>query len=137
MIGTSSWKAFTELAHPARTGRPALGWQAMMEHFAEHPDEAALFNAAMVDKAAGVVPAVVQAYDFSPFATIVDVGGGRGHLLSAILEGVPQAAGVLFETLAEQLPRILEPRPQSCTPETPRWWMLQRLLQESPSGRRR
>ena len=97
MIGTSSWKAFTELAHPARTGRPALGWQAMMEHFAEHPDEAALFNEAMVDKAAGVVPAVVQAYDFSPFATIVDVGGGRGHLLSAILERVPQAVGVLFE----------------------------------------
>lgn len=97
MIGTSSWNAFTELAHPARTGRPALGWQAMMEHFAEHPDEAALFNEAMVDKAAGVVPAVVQAYDFSPFATIVDVGGGRGHLLSAILERVPQAAGVLFD----------------------------------------
>jgi len=89
MIGTNSWNAFTELAHPARTGRPALGWQAMMEHFAEHPDEAALFNEAMVDKAAGVVPAVVQAYDFSPFATIVDVGGGRGHLLSAILERVP------------------------------------------------
>ncbi len=97
MIGTSSWKAFTELAQPARTGRPALGWQAMTAHFADHPDEAALFNEAMVDKAAGVVPTVVQAYDFSPFATIVDVGGGRGHLLSAILERVVRATGVLFE----------------------------------------
>ena len=97
MIGTSSWNAFTELAQPARTGRPALGWQAMMDHFADHPDEAALFNEAMVDKAAAVVPAVVQAFDFSPFATIVDVGGGRGHLLSAILEHNPQATGVLFE----------------------------------------
>lgn len=97
MIGTSSWNAFTVLDHPARTGRPALGWQGMMEHFSEHPDEAALFNKAMVDKAAGVVPTVIQAYDFSPFATIVDVGGGHGHLLSAILERVQQATGVLFD----------------------------------------
>ena len=97
MIGTSSWAAFTELAQPARTGRPAFGWQAMMAHFAEHPDEAALFSQAMVDKSAAVVPAVVEAYDFSTFATVVDVGGGTGRLLSAILEQAPEATGVLFE----------------------------------------
>ena len=97
MIGTSSWAAFTELAQPARTGRPALGWQAMMAHFAEHPDEAALFSQAMVDKSAAVVPAVVEAYDFSMFATVVDVGGGTGRLLSAILQHAPAASGVLFE----------------------------------------
>ena len=97
MIGTSSWNAFTELAQRARTGRPALGWQAMMERFAEHPDEAALFNAAMADKAAAVVPAVVEAFDFSQFGTIVDVGGGRGHLLAAVLEQAPGATGFLFE----------------------------------------
>ncbi len=97
MIGTSSWAAFTELAQPARTGRPAVGWQAMMAHFAEHPDEAALFSQAMVDKSSAVVPAVVEAYDFSTFATVVDVGGGTGRLLSAILEQGPDAMGVLFE----------------------------------------
>ena len=97
MIGTSSWSAFTELAHPAWTGRPALGWQAMMAHFAEHPAEAALFSQAMADKSATVVPAVVEAYDFSRFSSIVDVGGGTGHLLSAILEEVPETTGVLFE----------------------------------------
>jgi SAM-dependent methyltransferase len=69
----------------------------MMAHFAEHPDEAALFSQAMVDKSAGVVPAVVEAYDFSTFATVVDVGGGTGRLLSAILEHAPEATGVLFE----------------------------------------
>ena len=78
-------------------GRPALGWQAMMAHFAEHPDEAALFSQAMVDKSAAVVPAVVEAYDFSTFATVVDVGGGTGRLLSAILEQNPATTGVLFE----------------------------------------
>ena len=97
MIGTRPWAAFTELAQPARTGRPAVGWQATMAHFAEHPDEAALFSQAMVDKSAAVVPAVVEAYDFSTFATVVDVGGGTGRLLSAILEQHLEATGVLFE----------------------------------------
>lgn len=97
VIGTSSWAAFTELAQPALTGRPAFGWQAMMAHFAEHPDEAALFSQAMVDKSAAVVPAVVEAYDFSTFATVVDVGGGTGRLLAAVLEQGPEATGVLFE----------------------------------------
>ena len=97
MIGTNAWPAFTELAQPARTGRPAFGWQAMMARFAEHPDEAALFSQAMVDKSAAVVPAVVEAYDFSTFATVVDVGGGTGRLLSAILEHNTATTGVLFE----------------------------------------
>ena len=97
MIGTNSWPAFTELAQPARTGRPAFGWQAMMARFAEQPDEAALFSQAMVDKSAAVVPAVVEAYDFSTFTTVVDVGGGTGRLLSAILEHNRGTTGVLFE----------------------------------------
>jgi SAM-dependent methyltransferase len=97
MIGTNAWPAFTELAQPAQTGRPAVGWQAMMARFAENPDEAALFSQAMVDKSAAVVPAVVEAYDFSTFDTVVDVGGGTGRLLSAILEHNSNTAGVLFE----------------------------------------
>jgi len=47
--------------------------------------------------AAAVVPAVVEAYDFSSFATVADIGGGRGHLLQAILDRVPTASGVLFD----------------------------------------
>lgn len=68
---------------PVRAGwassKPAFGWQAMMAHFAEHPDEAALFSQAMVDKSAAVVPAVVEAFDFSAFGTVVDIGGGTGR----------------------------------------------------------
>jgi SAM-dependent methyltransferase len=95
MIGTSSWAAFTELG-PASADR-AAGWQAMMTHFAEHPEEASLFSQAMVDKSAAVVPAVVEAHDFSTFATVVDVGGGTGRLLAAVLEQSPKTTGILFE----------------------------------------
>jgi hypothetical protein len=40
---------------------------------------------------------VAAAYDFGSFKTIVDVGGGRGHLLELVLARAPQATGVLFE----------------------------------------
>ena len=52
--------------------------------------------------AAGPLPgadiaAVLGAYDFHCFGTIADIGGGRGHLLRAVLEAVPTAEGVLFD----------------------------------------
>jgi hypothetical protein len=40
---------------------------------------------------------IVKAYDFSRFRTIVDVGGGRGGLLAAILSANPHLEGVLFD----------------------------------------
>jgi len=40
---------------------------------------------------------VLSAYDFSPFSKIGDIGGGRGHLLQAVLEAAPGATGVLFD----------------------------------------
>jgi O-methyltransferase len=51
----------------------------------------------MTAKAAAEVAAVLDAYDFGGFATIADIGGGRGHLLSAVLDAAPTAEGVLFD----------------------------------------
>src|SRR3954453_20928906 len=44
-----------------------------------------------------LVSAVVDAYDFSPFHSIVDVGGSYGTLLAAILQRNPDARGILFD----------------------------------------
>jgi O-methyltransferase domain len=57
----------------------------------------------MIGKARGDVAAILEAYDFSRFRSIADVGGGRGHLLEAILERNPNARGVLFD-----LPHVIE-----------------------------
>jgi hypothetical protein len=105
------WNDFTELGCAASTGRPALDWAGLMAHFAAHPEEAHLFNQAMVAKASAVVPAVVAAYDFTPFNTVADIGGGRGHLLQAILERVPTASGVLFE-----LPHVVADAAEAASP---------------------
>jgi hypothetical protein len=91
------WDRFTELPRTARGGRPLHDMTSLVDYFAAHPDEAAIFNAAMVSKSRVVLPAVAAAYDFAPFATIADVGGGRGHLLKLILERTPHAQGYLFE----------------------------------------
>jgi hypothetical protein len=91
------WDRYTELGETARTGRPRQGFASLVDYLTAHPDESAIFNAAMVTKSRTVLPAVAAAYDFSAFATIVDVGGGRGHLLELILDAAPLAKGILFE----------------------------------------
>jgi hypothetical protein len=93
----SFWNRFTELSIAARTGRPSVDWRGLLAYFEQHPDEAEQFNAAMVAKSRAVVPAVADAYDFRRFAMIADIGGGRGHLLRAVLERAPRASGILFD----------------------------------------
>ena len=51
----------------------------------------------MQARARGHISAVIPAYDFSRFDSIADIGGGRGHLLAAVLASAPKAKGVLFD----------------------------------------
>lgn len=106
-------KSFAGLTETARTGKPIMDFAGFMEHFAAAPEESSIFNQAMADKSRGIIPAVLNAYDFSPFSVIADIGGGRGHLLSGILEQTPAASGILFdlphvvqETTAHQSARL-------------------------------
>ena len=94
------WGSLTQLQHAVRTGAPSaelLEPGGIWPYLQKHPDEAELFGHAMTAKAAADVAAVVQAYDFSAFTTVADIGGGRGHLLRAVLETAPGAEGVLFD----------------------------------------
>jgi hypothetical protein len=51
----------------------------------------------MTARATADIAALVNAYDFARFGTIADIGGGRGHLLRAVLDAAPNTRGVLFE----------------------------------------
>ena len=95
-----NWSAYEAMGHTMRTGRPATEKtmpEGFWKHFAAHPEESAIFNGAMAAKARAQIPAVVAAYDFSKFKRIGDIGGGRGHLLQAVLQAAPKAKGVLFD----------------------------------------
>jgi C-methyltransferase len=94
------WGALAALDRSARTGTP--GAQAMhpdgfFVYLSEHPEEAEIFGHAMAAKARADIADILAAFDFSRFRTIADIGGGRGHLLQAVLESAPHAQGVLFD----------------------------------------
>jgi hypothetical protein len=64
---------------------------------AEHADESAIFDEAMRSMTIGVNASILDAYDFGRFATIVDVAGGNGTLLAAVLAAHPASRGILFD----------------------------------------
>lgn len=90
-------ESFAGLTQAAKTGKPVRNFAEFMEYFAAHPEDSSIFNQAMADKSRAVVPAVLDAYDFTPFSVIADIGGGHGHLLRGVLERTPDASGVLFD----------------------------------------
>ena len=94
------WKMIGELEYSLRTGLPAGDYVfegGTWAHLSRDLEASRIFDAAMTAKAHGQVAAVVESYDFSAARTIGDIGGGRGHLLRAILDRVPTATGVLFD----------------------------------------
>jgi len=104
MIGSPAiYGGVTQLDHPLRTGKPAIDSATLFARFAEHPEESAVFDAAMAGKSASVLPAIVDAYDFTQFKVVADIGGGRGHLVQAILERAPSTNCILFD-----LPHVIE-----------------------------
>jgi hypothetical protein len=94
------WATYGFLEHAVRTGRPAvekISPSGGFGYFVDHPDEARVFDAAMAAKAHAQIPEILARYDFSRFRSIADIGGGRGHLIRAVLEAAPRASGVLFD----------------------------------------
>ena len=69
----------------------------MWEHRDDNPEDGAAFDKAMTAMTIPLVHAVASTYDFSGAATIVDVGGGQGALLAAVLRTAPDSHGVLFD----------------------------------------
>ena len=89
MLGSDFfWRPWGELREAVRTGRPAFDYvhgMSAFEYFAAHSDDVAIFNDAMTSASAGLTGMLLAAYDFARFERIVDVGGGHGALLYAIL----------------------------------------------------
>jgi O-methyltransferase domain/Dimerisation domain len=92
--------AWSEMIESIRTGKTAtelagLG-QERFEVMAK-TKEAGLFNEAMVSLTRMAVPDVLSAYDFSGISTLMDVGGGLGELMCAILKEYPSMRGIIFD----------------------------------------
>jgi hypothetical protein len=91
---------WTHLLDAVKTGKPvvaALRGKEFFDYLGDDPEFAGLFNDAMTSISQMSVQPVVAGYDFSRFSTIVDVGGGHGRLLAAILAATPTSRGVLYD----------------------------------------
>jgi hypothetical protein len=94
------WRSWEALEHSVRSGRPALDHvfgQPVFEYLAANPEAARRYDGGMTGLNAALLPAIVAAYEFGHFGRIVDVAGGHGSLLAAVLERVPHAEGVLLD----------------------------------------
>lgn len=89
-----------ELLHTVQTGKTAFDHYYKMDlwqYYATHPEEGRNFMHAMTRLTQYSDKAIVDAYHFDGFKTIVDVGGGNGALLMAILQSAPALQGVVFD----------------------------------------
>lgn len=95
------WETWGHLLHSVRTGKnafPALhDGMNVWEWRSQRPEESAIFDAAMAGLSRGAPLAVLGLYDFGRFARVVDVGGGTGAFLAAVLSRHPGTRGVLFD----------------------------------------
>ncbi len=94
------WTMIGDLEYSIRTGQPAGNHVldgGVWGYLSSDVEASRVFDESMTAKAHAQVAGVVGSYDFSGAATIGDIGGGRGHLLRAILDKNPSARGVLFD----------------------------------------
>jgi hypothetical protein len=101
MIGIKNrYHMQAEALHSIKTGEPVferVTGMTFFDHHTAHPEEGEIFDQAMNDMGRGVAAAVVQLYDFSGIGKIIDVGGGHGTLIAAILRKYPEMTGILFD----------------------------------------
>jgi O-methyltransferase domain/Dimerisation domain len=105
--------AFNDILYSISTGKTAFEkaqGMPVFEYLSKHPDEASLFSETMIGVHGREPPAVAEAYDFSTFGTIVDVGGATGNLLAAILARHEGPRGILFDRpyVVGEAPALLE-----------------------------
>lgn len=67
------------------------------DYLEQNPELGIPFQQQMAVYAAMTDPALVAAYDFLPFRTVCDVGGGTGSFLKRILEANPHLRGTLYD----------------------------------------
>jgi hypothetical protein len=94
------WHAWGALGESVRTGENAfrlLHGTDVWEYRSRHPEESAIFDRTMMALTGSANRSLREAYDFGRFETLVDVGGGNGTLLAAILAANPDLRGVLFD----------------------------------------
>ncbi|MGB8701987.1 MAG: methyltransferase [Thermosynechococcaceae cyanobacterium] len=100
MSGEEHYRAWGELLYSVKTGNDAFSQVyglPIFPYLAQNPESAQIFDQAMTSYSSLEIGAVVASYDFSALDTLVDVGGGNGSLLTALLQANLHLKGILFD----------------------------------------
>jgi hypothetical protein len=94
------FRVYSNALESVRTGQPAsekmLGVP-VFEYLARDAELSEIFNNAMTSFSGLIMPAVLEAYDFSGIDVLVDVAGGHGGILTAVLQKYPAMRGILMD----------------------------------------
>ena len=102
--------SLTESLHRGKTPFEDVHGESVFQWFGrpEHRKEFEAFHQAMVSFSGACIPAFLNSYDFTQFQTIVDLGGGLGGIIRAILKACPKVKGVIAD-----LPEVAEQAKQA------------------------
>jgi len=106
MRGSFQYRAWGEFLHSVRTGESAFEkvfGVPIFQYFSENPAEGDLFDQAMTGVHGPETDAMLESYDFTGVKTLIDIGGGNGSVLTAILKRYPAMSGILYD-----LPQVAE-----------------------------
>ena len=106
------WPTLGDLLYSVQTGECAfehIFGIGLWEYTQQDEQENTIFHAAMSSFSTTEVDAIRNAYNFSSFSTLVDIAGGHGKLLAAILQAYPTLQGILFDLphVAQQAEELL------------------------------
>jgi orsellinic acid C2-O-methyltransferase len=91
------WVGLLDSVKTGESASKLVTGRSFFEDLERDPREAAVFNQAIAELTRLSADGVAQAYDFSGMKRVVDVGGGYGQLLAAILKANPTVQGVVFD----------------------------------------
>ena len=99
-VGAVTWRPWGALGHSVASGEPAFRHEygeGLFEHLGHQPEAARIFQAWMTEQSRLHVNALLGVIDLAGVERLVDVGGGRGTLLAALLEANPGLRGALYD----------------------------------------
>jgi hypothetical protein len=100
MLGEEHYQTWVDLFYSIQTGQVAFDHRygkGVFDYFAENPRAAEIFDATMTAVHGAETAAMLDAYDFSRFGTLIDIGGGNGTLLIEVLKRTTSLKAVLFD----------------------------------------
>jgi hypothetical protein len=99
-VGEVRWRCWSDLLGTVGAGgggaERMLG-MSLFDFYAAHPEESKIHDESMRATSAAQAAAIIDAFDFSHAGVVIDVGGGTGELLAAVLAANSLLRGILFD----------------------------------------